>query len=285
MELIDLSAHIGTEVRGVDLSQPLSDEDFARLRQTWLDRSLLLFRGQTLQPDDLVAFSKRFGELEEPPASERSERDDAGMTGRPEVWLISNVVENGKPIGSLGAGEAEWHTDMSYIDTPPTASVLYAREIPPAGGNTSFASMYAAWSEMPSPMKGQVEGRTAHHDSSYTSAGELRKGAAEVTDVRAAPGASHPIGRRVPDTDRRALFLGRRTNGYIEGLDVAESEKLLDDLWAFCTRPDFVYEHVWQVGDLLIWDNRSAIHRREAFDNSARRIMMRTQVRGERPVV
>ena len=283
MELVDLSPHIGTEVRGVDFAKGVSDADFAKMRDAWLNRSLLLIRGQQLSPDDLVAFSRRFGELEQPPASERSTRMGAGMAGRPEIWLISNVKENGVAIGSLGDGEAEWHTDMSYIDAPPTASVLYSREIPPTGGNTSFASMYAALAEMPAGLKERIAGKLAKHDSSYTSAGQLRQGMQDVVDVREAPGAVHPIARTVPETGRQALYLGRRTNGYVLDMDVEESEALLDELWAFCTDRAFVYEHVWQVGDLLIWDNRSAIHRRDAFDPGSRRIMLRTQVKGERP--
>jgi taurine dioxygenase len=283
MELVHLSPHIGTEVRGVDIAQGVADADFAAMREAWLNRSLLLFRGQTLTPDQLVDFSRRFGELEQPPASERATRTGAGMSGRPEVWLISNVKEKGVAIGSLGDGEAEWHTDMSYIDEPPTASILYSREIPASGGNTSFASMYAALAEMPAGLKERIAGRIAKHDSSYTSAGMLRQGMAEVTDVRQAPGAVHPIARTVPETGRQALYLGRRTNGYVMDLPVDESEALLDELWAWCTGRAFVYEHVWQVGDLLVWDNRSAIHRRDAFDPASRRIMLRTQVKGERP--
>jgi alpha-ketoglutarate-dependent taurine dioxygenase len=282
MEFRPLSPAIGTEVTGVAVDN-IDDASFREIRRVWAERGLLLFRSQALDGPALTRFSQRFGELELPPASERSTRDGAGVDGAPEVWLISNVIENGKPIGSLGAGEAEWHTDMSYLETPPSASLLFAREVPPAGGNTWFASMSAAAAALPAELRRAVDGRRARHDSSYTSAGDLRKGSAEVTDARQAPGAEHPILRNHPETGQACLFLGRRRNGYIAGLGLTESEALLDRLWAFCTDPDFTYMHEWRVGDLLVWDNRSVIHRRDAFDADARRVMMRTQVKGDRP--
>lgn len=282
MDLRELSPAVGTEVTGIDV-RDIDDDGFARLRRIWCERGLLLFRGQSLDGPALVRFSRRFGELEPPPASERSGREGAGAAEAPEVWLISNVLENGRPIGSLGYGEAEWHTDMSYLEEPPTASLLYGREVPPAGGNTWFASMTAAMQAMPDELNRAVAGRKARHDASYTSAGDLRQGAAEVTDVRTTPGTEHPIVRTHPETGRPCLYLGRRRNGYIVGLEVEESEALLDRLWDFSTQAAFVYVHEWRVGDLLVWDNRSVIHRRDAFDPAARRVMLRTQVRGDRP--
>ncbi len=282
MELIALKENVGIEVRGVDLAT-LSDEAFAELRRAWVENGVMVIRDQALDGASLQALAARFGELESPPASELSARDGAGADEAPFVWYISNVVENGKPIGSLGAGEAEWHTDMSYLDTPPTASLLYAREIPRSGGNTSFGSMAAALDALPAPLRGAIEGRTAKHNSSYTSAGELRKGAEAVTDPSRAPGVSHPIVRTHPESGRQSIFLGRRRNGYIDGLPLAESDRVLDEIWEFCGRDEFHYEHVWRTGDLIVWDNRSMIHRREAFDASSRRVMLRAQVKGDRP--
>jgi taurine dioxygenase len=283
MDFKALSPAIGTEVAGIAAGD-LDRAGFAEVRRVWAERGLLLFRDQELDGPALTRFSRRFGELEPPPASERSTRAGAGASDAPFVWLVSNVIEDGKPIGSLGYGEAEWHTDMSYLESPPSASLLFGREVPATGGDTWFASMTAACAAMPRDLREAVAGRQARHDASYTSAGELRRGAAEVVDVRRTPGTAHPIVRTHPETGRPCLFLGRRRNGYVVGLELADSEALLDRLWGFCTRPEFTYVHRWRAGDLLVWDNRSAIHRRDPFDRDARRVMLRTQVRGERPV-
>ncbi|HZD26385.1 MAG TPA: TauD/TfdA family dioxygenase, partial [Alphaproteobacteria bacterium] len=264
---------------GIDVAA-LSDAEFGALYRLWLQHCLLVIRDQDLTPQSLVAFSARFGPLEPPPGSEKGSRDEEGAAQAREMWIISNVVENGRPIGALGAGEASWHTDMSYLEVPPTASVLYGHEVPAIGGNTWFANMDAALAAMPAELRRRIDGLRTNHDSSYTSAGELRKGMAEVRDVTQAPGAAHPVIRRHDETGREALYLGRRLNAYLLGLPVAESEALLDALWAWCTRPEFLYEHRWCRGDLLIWDNRSTIHRRDAFDQKARRVMWRCQVQG-----
>jgi len=274
MEIRNLTPVTGTEITGVDV-RSLDDAGFARIEELWLRRCLIVIRDQHLTPAELCAFSRRFGELEPPPASEARRRDEEAA----EMWVISNVVENGKAIGALGSGEAEWHTDMSYIPAPPSASVLYGREVVTDGGRTWFGNMMAAVESMPPELRKRLEGQMINHDSSYTSAGDLRKGMQAVTDVSAAPGARHPAVRPHSVTEREALFLGRRTNGWVVGMDVAESDALLDDLWAWCTRDEFLYAHEWRPNDLLVWDNRSTIHRREAFDASARRVMWRCQVR------
>jgi taurine dioxygenase len=283
MELVPLRPAIGAEVRQVGIGDDLDDESFAGIKQAWCERGVLLFRDQQLDGPTLARFSRRFGELEPPPASERSTREDAGSDEAPEVWLISNVIEDGKPIGSLGSGEAEWHTDMSYLEEPPTASILFGHEVPPAGANTSFASMEAALDRLPAELRHAIEGKKARHSASYTAAGELRQGADAVVDVTTAPGVEHPIIRTHPETGRKSIYLGRRRNGYIVGLTQDASDKLLDELWNFTTGEEFIYEHVWRVGDLLVWDNRSVIHRRDAFDPASRRILMRAQVKGDRP--
>lgn len=278
VQIVPTGSALGAEIRGVDLGQNPSDDDFARVRSAWLDHGVIFFRDQSITDAGLVRFSRRIGDLERSPASERAQTGGSSAPDFPEVWVISNVVVNGKPIGSLGAGEAEWHTDMSYVARPPIASVLYALEIPAAGGDTYFANMYDALADLPDRLRKKIESREANHDSSYTSAGELRVGAEPPVDVTQAPGARHPIVMPHPDTHRNALYLGRRTNGYICGLPVAESEALLDTLWAECTRAKLVYCHRWQVGDVVIWDNRCVIHRRDSFDPNARRIMHRTQI-------
>jgi taurine dioxygenase len=284
MELVALSPVFGFEVRGLDASQPLNDEQAKWLRQAWCRSSLLVLRDQRMDETSLVRFSRLFGELELPPASATRRAGDGGITTQPEIWVISNVVENGRPIGALGYGEAEWHTDMSYIETPPTASVLYGLEVPPVGADTWFASQHAAYEGLPASLKAEIADRRLNHDSSYTSAGELRAGASAPPSPDKAPGARHPLVRTHPETGRQALFLGRRRNAWVEGLSLSESEALLDRLWAACVRDEYVYVHKWRRGDLLIWDNRSVLHRRDAFDNAHRRVLLRTQVKGDRPV-
>ncbi len=287
IEVVPTGCALGAEIRGVDLGRDLSAADFERIGSAWLDHCVVYFRDQGIADEDLVRFSRRIGDLEPNPASERSTAGGGSAPSFPEIWVISNVVENGVPIGSLGSGEAEWHTDMSYVDRPPIASVLYALEIPALGADTCFANMYEALARLPADLWSRIEDRRANHDSSYTSAGDLRLGADPVVDVARAPGAEHPVILRHPETGRDALFLGRRTNGYITGMAVGDSEKLLDALWAECTRPELVYRHRWRVGDVLLWDNRCVIHRRDAFDPAARRIMHRTQInaRGNRPEI
>ncbi|MBI1263043.1 MAG: TauD/TfdA family dioxygenase [Rhizobiales bacterium] len=282
IKVIPTGAALGAEIQGVDLSAPLSADDREAILQAWADHIVLLFRGQSINDDDLIVFSRHFGELEIAPASAT---DMAGSQekSRPEIWIISNVVEGGKPIGALGDKEAEWHTDMSYVDEPPMASVLYSLEIPSKGGDTSFANMYRAYETLPDDLKQQIEGRMANHDSSMTSVGELRAGASAVLDVREAPGAKHAMVRTHPVTGGKALYLGRRMNAYVLGEAVDASDRLLDALWAHCTKPEFAWTHKWQVGDLLIWDNRCAIHRRDAFNGKERRVMHRTQIKGDRP--
>lgn len=285
LEIVPFDATLGAEVRGVDLSRPLSGGDIHTIREAWLDRLVLLFRGQSLTDDALVAFSRQFGELEFPPSKLLNYSQGSGQ--KPEVPMeinvISNVKENGKPIGQLGAGEAAWHSDSAFVEIPPVGSVLHSIEIPPNGGNTSFLDMYAALETLPGELRARIEGRRAKHDQTYTSAGTKRADYEEVTDVRKAPGPYHPLIRTHTETGRKALFLGRRLNCYVEGLDLAESEALLDAVWAHTLQPRFVWEHVWRVGDVLMWDNRTVMHRREAFDDNARRILHRTQLKGDRP--
>ncbi|HEY4342957.1 MAG TPA: TauD/TfdA family dioxygenase [Parvibaculum sp.] len=282
IEVIPTGTALGAEVRGLDLTRPLSLETFDAIQQAWYDHMVLLFRGQKLSDDDLIAFSQHFGALDIAPAS-GTDMAGAQEKSRPEIWIISNVVENGKPIGALGDKEAEWHTDMSYVEEPPMASVLHSLEIPAKGGDTSFANMYKALETLPADLRREIEGRMCNHDSSTTSVGELRAGAGAVLDVRVAPGAKHPMIRTHPATGGKALYLGRRLNAYIPGLELDASEKLLDALWAHCTKPEFAWTHRWRVGDLLIWDNRAAIHRRDSFNGSERRVMHRTQIKGDRP--
>jgi len=276
-EVIPTGAVLGAEVRAGDL-QTLDDIDFARVVKAWYDHSVVLFRDQRLSDHDLIAFSRRFGDLDFAPIQENGRRFVDGM---PEIYIVSNVKVNGAAIGSLGDGEAVWHTDMSYLDIPPKASMLYSLEIPPRGGNTSFCSMYAIYEVLPAALKVRVDGLKIKHDGTYNSGGYVRQGLTPTDDPRTSPGALHPLVCTHPHTGRRMLYLGRRRNAYIAGVDLAASEALLDELWSYVARPEFVWEHVWRVGDLVLWDNRCTMHRRDAFDPNARRIMHRTQVKGD----
>jgi taurine dioxygenase len=260
------------------------------IKAAWGAHLVLRFRGQRLDDDRLMRFSAHFGELDLAPviAAARVKTADgteveAVEEGSRYVSVISNIIENGKAIGALGAYESIWHTDMSYNREPPCASALYALEVPPSGGDTGFANMYLAYERLPDSLRRQIEGRLCRHDSSRNSAGELRRGMTEVTDPREAPGASHPIVRTHPVTGRKALFLGRRRNAYVEGMPLEDSERLLDELWRHATRPELAWYQQWRVGDLVMWDNRCALHRRDEFDPQSRRLMHRTQIKGDRP--
>jgi taurine dioxygenase len=277
VEVIPTGAALGAEVRGVDL-RALDDAVFAQVMEAWHEHSVVLFRGQSLSDQELIAFSRRLGDLDFAPIQETGRRFVEGL---PEIYIVSNVKVNGEPIGSLGDGEAVWHTDMSYLDVPPKASMLYSLEIPPTGGNTSFCSMYGVYQALPARLKDRIAGLKIKHDGTYNSGGYVRQGVTPTDDPVTSPGAVHPLVCTHPSTGRRMLYLGRRRNAYLVGLALAESEALLDELWTFVDRPEFAWEHVWRVGDLVLWDNRCTMHRRDAFDATTRRVMHRTQVKGE----
>jgi taurine dioxygenase len=277
LEVIPTGAALGATVNGVNL-RDLSEATFARILQAWHQHSVLLFRDQTLTDQDLIAFSRRLGDLDWAPVQETGRRFVEGL---PEIYIVSNVKVNGEPIGSLGDGEAVWHTDMSYLDMPPKASMLYALEIPPTGGNTSFCTMYGIYEALPQQLKDRITGLKIKHDGTYNSGGYVRQGVTPTDDPRQSPGAVHPLVCTHPANGRRMLYLGRRRNAYLAGLELAESEALLNELWSIVDRHEFSWEHVWRVGDLVLWDNRCTMHRRDAFDPNSRRIMHRTQVKGD----
>jgi taurine dioxygenase len=276
----NLDAPLGAEISGIDVSRAVTPGDVDIIDGAWRERLVVVFHGQALSDPQLIAFSRNFGELDPPGPNPYGQ---AFLKDFPELNVISNVVEDGKPIGNLGDGEAVWHADMTYVDTPPKAAMLHALEVPPpeAGGNTYFANMFAAYEALPQDLKKAVEGKVAVHDASTNSAGMLRRGYSRVTDVRQTVGAHHPLVRTEPQTGRKALFLGRRPNGYVLGVDIAESEALLDALWAHATQRRFTYCHEWKVGDLLMWNNLSVLHRRDPFDPKTRRVMHRSQIKGD----
>jgi taurine dioxygenase len=279
LSIRNLDAALGAEVAGVDASKPLPAADIDAIAAVWRERLVVVFHGQNLSDPQLIAFSRNFGELDPPGPNPYGE---PFLKHHPELNVISNVKENGKPIGNLGDGEAVWHADMTYVDVPPKAAMLHALEVPPpeAGGNTHFANMFAAYETLSPDLKKAAVGKVAVHDASRNSAGMLRKGYQDVTDPRQTVGAHHPLVRTEPATGRKALFLGRRPNAYVLGLDLNESEALLDALWAHATQPRFAMCHQWTVGDLLMWNNLSVLHRRDPFDPTTRRVMHRSQIKG-----
>jgi taurine dioxygenase len=276
-ETVPNHAALGAEIRAIDLKS-LDAATFEHLLRAWHDHSVLLVRDQRLSDQDLIAFSRRLGDLDWAPIQENGRRFVEGM---PEIYIVSNVKVDGEAIGSLGDGEAVWHTDMSYLEVPPKASMLYALEVPASGGNTSFCTMYGVHEALPARLKERIADLKIKHDGTYNSGGYLRQGVKPTDDPMTSPGAVHPLVCTHPATGRRMLYLGRRRNAYLVGLELSESEALLDELWSYVDRPEFAWEHKWRVGDLVLWDNRCTMHRRDAFDAKSRRIMHRTQVKGE----
>jgi taurine dioxygenase len=223
-----------------------------------------------------LSFSRYFGTLDPPPNQGAGRKFPPGY---PDVYVVSNVLdENGEPIGALGDGEAAWHTDMSYAPKPPDASMLYSLEIPARGGDTWFCSMKAAFAKMPRRLVERIKNLDIKHDGTYDSGGYVRKGLTASEDPRTSPGTPHPIIIQHPVSGEKALYLGRRRNAYIMGLELAESEHLLDEIWSYVDAA--VYKHKWALHDVVLWDNRTTMHRRDAFDPTARRVMHRTQIKG-----
>jgi len=277
-----IHAALGAEVICGDV-RTLDAAATREISQTWLDHLVLLFRGQTLSDDELVAFAERFGKLSHP-VRQHQLTSKVKVFQHPHVNIVSNVIENGRPIGSLGDGEAFWHTDFSFEEIPYAATMLHSLEIPADGsGNTGFLNMYLAYETLPGRLRERIQGLSVKQDASYNSAGELRGGYQEVTDVTVSPGPIHPLVRTHAGTGRNCLYLGRRNFAYVVGLPVAESEQLLNELWAHAEQPQFQWHHQWRVGDVLVWDNRCTMHHRDAFDPTARRIMHKTMTEGDRP--
>lgn len=279
MDIIPSGRALGAEVRGVDLSAPLGAADMTALRAAWDEHLVLMFRDQNLSDPQLLAFARNFGDLDPPGPNPWG---TTFLPEHPELNVISNVKgADGVPIGTLGDGEAVWHTDMTYIETPPKAAILYGVEVPVGQGDTYFANLFDAYDDMPDDLKQAVQGKCAIHDAAHNSAGMLRKGYAEVSDPRDTPGPHHPMVITQPETGRHALLLGRRPYAYVLGLDPADSEDLLDRLWAHATQEEYTWVHKWQSGDVLMWQNLWVLHRRDGFDPAVRRVLHRAQIKGE----
>ena len=276
IEVEPLSEWIGADVRGVDLSQPLDDAKFEAIHQAWLGHLVLRFRKQDLSDTDLVRFSGLFGELDSYTQPNPLEEDPY-----PEIFIVSNITEDGQPIGQLGNYAVKWHTDMSYIEMPPKMSTIYAIEVTPKGGDTGFLSMYHAYESLPDELREKIEGAFLKQDDGYAADGILRPGLDpdDYADVTTSPGPTHPIVRTHPESLRKCLYLGKRQRAFIKGRTFDESEVILDALWDHTIHEEFIWYNVWQPGDFLMWDNRCAIHMRKEFSADDRRILHRTQVR------
>lgn len=278
IRVIPLGNAIGAQVDGLDLALPLDDSTVAFLKAAWEQYLVLRFRGQShLSVQRLIDFSSHFGFLDKRPIASKALHRSA-LDLPEEIAVISNVKVDGQPIGGLGDGESVWHADMTYNPTPPRAALLHAQELPSIGGDTQFLNLYAAYETLPAELKQTIAGLVCVHDASLNSAGELRLGFTQVTDPQKTVGAHHALVRIHPATGRKILYLGRRRNAYLLGLSVADSEELLNALWAHTTQAQFTWRQEWQAGDLVAWDNRVTLHRRDAFDPHSRRLMYRTQV-------
>ena len=279
MKLLNSNKSLGGEIIGLDISKKLTQDQINFINESWNERLVLVFKKQNLNDPKLINFSKYFGELDPPGPN------PYGITFLPEfpeINVISNVKnEQGTPIGNLGDGEAVWHADMTYLDLPPKAGILYALEVPENQGNSHFATTNVASSELPAAIKEKIDGKILIHDSAHNSAGMLRKGYSEVNDPTETPGARHPIVITDKSTNKKLLFLGRRPHAYIIGLEVEESENLLDEIWEHATQEKYTWTQQWEKGDLLMWKNLNVLHKRDAFDPNTRRIMHRTQLKGE----
>jgi len=274
-QVVKLAPSIGAEIRGLDLRTKPDDETLAALNAAWLEHIVLLFRGQQLSQADQLRVSEYFGEI-----GYLARPKDYYPRGYenllPNIMLISNIRENGEPIGALPDGEMMFHHDMLHAEMPHKATLLYAVEVPSYGGNTLFANGYAAYEALPADVRDRLEGRMARHHYHY---GSTQKG--DDRGVAAFSDSVHPVFRTHEDTGRKAVYVNRLMTEEIVGLDKEESDRLLAILFDVAERPEFVYEHVWRPGDLLLWDNRCSMHARTDFPSGERRLMLRTTVAGD----
>jgi taurine dioxygenase len=273
-ELVPLTPHIGAELRGIDLREQSDEETIAAIYQAWLDHLVLIFPQQTLSQEDLIRVTGYFGEL-----GERGRPPKYIPKGSseilPGIMLISNIRENGEPIGSLPDGEMMFHHDTIHAPIPTKATLLYAVEIPSAGGNTLFASGYAAYDTLDRAVRELLEGRLAQHHYNY---GSTQRGDSRGTEAFGE--GMHPVFRTHEDTGRKAVYVNRLMTVGISGMPQEESAPLLDKVFDHAEKREFVYEHVWRLGDLILWDNRCSSHARTDFPSTERRLMLRTTVKG-----
>ena len=268
-----LSPALGAEIVGIDAGRPIDDASFAEILDAWHRHLVIVLRGQTLDEDSQVRFAERFGELSPIHTSHH-------LGGNRAVMYIGNLKKDGRMVGALPLGEMHFHSDQCYQERPALGTMLYSIEVPAEGGNTLFANGYKAYEALPADVKERVRGRNALNVYDYDG-GVVNR----VNMVSPEQGISfaHPVVRTHPATGRKSLYVNRLMTHHIEGLPPEESERLLALMFDTIERPEFVYEHRWRVGDVLLWDNRCTLHARRDFDPNARRWMRRVTIRGDRP--
>lgn len=270
LKIRPLSDALGAEITGADLSQPLDAATASAVEDAWHNHLVLVFRDQNMSNDDQVRFCKQYGDLEEVRTGKFANED------MKHTMMITNVTDTGL-MTALENGDMWFHSDQCYYEIPCKASTLYAMEIPSVGGNTLFANCYKAWETLPDDLREKLGGLKAHHIYDYAG-NPLKRG--DNIDPNA-PQYFHPVARTHPATGRKALYVNRLMTDYIDGLPGEESDEILAKLFAHSEEPRFVYEHVWRVGDFVMWDNRCSMHARTDFDPNERRMMRRITVKGE----
>lgn len=265
-----LTGTFGAEIQDIQLTADMDDATFNEVRQSWADHELLLFRGQNLSEDDLIAFSRRLGKLEIHVRQEWLSQD------HPEVLVLSNMKVDGKSIGGLANSEINWHYDQIYLPRPAVGSLIFSVAIPLEGGATYFADMCGAYDALPSHLKSKIEGRQAVQSYDNFNTGQAIKTKDAIK--KKTPDVTHPIVRVHPITGRPALYVCPGMTTLIVGLDEDESRAVLDELFTFSTQPEFIYRHDWQIGDAILWDNACTMHRRDDFDDKYDRLMKRTTI-------
>ena len=277
-----LTPKIGAEIVGLDLREPLDDATMARLRQIWLDHVILLFADQDLDDDQQIAFSRRIGDLEITSISA------VHLDGRPEIFPATNLDANDEllppdhPLMLITRGNEKWHSDSSFRRVPAMASLLHARIVPPVGGETGFVNMVAAYGSLDDAMKERIDGLVGVHNFFWSTPDW---GHISEEERAAIPPVRHPVARVHPETGRKAIYVGSHTET-IEGMQFDEARELIDALLAHASQPEFVYQHQWRIGDLILWDNRAALHRGTGFDHiNHKRRLHRTTVAGTGPTL
>jgi taurine dioxygenase len=276
-----LTTKFGVEISGVDLAEPISDADFAFIRRSFAEAGVALIRNQQhITPEHHIDFSRRFGPLEEHVLTQFL------LPGHPEIFVVSNIIENGKHIGAHG-GATQYHSDLAYLAEPSLGSVFRCIECPHEGGETAFVSMAAAYDALPDGLKKQISGLDAVYDYAWSYDRRMAKIRGPLTAEQRAktPEISHPAVRAHPETGRPALFLSDVWCRRFEGMDEPSSQALLAEVMAIAQAPEAEYLHKWRPGDIVLWDNRSTMHRVCPYDaRNTRRLMHRTTIAGERPI-